>query len=283
MSKIVIMTDSTCDLSQELIEKNNIVVIPLFVNFSFAEYKDGVNITTPKLYELVEEHNELPKTAAVSIAEFINMFEKYLTDDNEIIYMGIAQTMSRTYENALMAAQEVNEDRIHVINSANLSTGIGLQLLKACKYRDEGRPVPEIIKCLNKNSTLVRSQFAIEKMDYLHKGGRCSGVTKFVGTVLKIKPIIVVREGKMDVGKKPIGKMKAALDAMLKMAEADKDNIDLDNIIITHSMADEACQYLNEKAKEMFPEANIITTNAGCVISSHCGPGTIGILYMLKD
>ena len=283
MSKIVIMTDSTCDLSQELIEKNNIVVIPLFVNFSFAEYKDGVNITTPKLYELVEEHNELPKTAAVSIAEFINMFEKHLTDDNEIIYMGIAQTMSRTYENALMAAQEVNEDRIHVINSANLSTGIGLQLLKACKYRDEGRPVPEIIKCLNKNSTLVRSQFAIEKMDYLHKGGRCSGVTKFVGTVLKIKPIIVVREGKMDVGKKPIGKMKAALDAMLKMAEADKDNIDLDNIIITHSMADEACQYLNEKAKEMFPEANIITTNAGCVISSHCGPGTIGILYMLKD
>ena len=282
LSNVTIITDSTCDLTPEIIKEKNIVVLPLYVNFSFASYKDGDGITTDQLYKLVEEHNELPKTAAISVADFIEAFTKYVNDGNEIIYGGISSAMSRTYENALLAAKEVNEEKIHIIDAANLSTGIGLQILKACKYRDEGKSATEIVELMNKNVSLVKSQFAIETMEYLHKGGRCSGIARFFGSLLKIKPIIVVRDGKMSVGKMPHGKMKVALDAMLKMIEDDKDNVDLDNIIITHSKADSYADYLLPKVKEMFKEANVFLTNAGCVISSHCGKGTIGILYMLK-
>lgn len=283
MSNVVIITDSTCDLSKEIVEKNNIVVIPLFVNFSFGSYKDGDGITSKELYDLVDKYKELPKTAAISIGEFIEYFTNNLTDDNEIIYTGISSMMSRTYENAIMAAREIDENRIHIIDSGNLSTGIGLQVLKACKYIKEGLSAKEIVGLMNKNSALVRSQFAIETMEYLHKGGRCSGIAKFFGSLLKIKPIIVVRDKKMSVGKMPHGKMKVALNHMLKMIEDDKDNVDLDNIIITHSIAPDACVYLSQKVKELFPEANVFSTDAGCVISSHCGQGTIGILYMLKE
>lgn len=279
---VVIITDSTCDLNQETIKEKNIVVLPLYVNFSFGSYKDGDGISAKDLYALVEKHKELPKTAAISLGDFITAFKKYINEGKEIIYAGISSQMSRTYENAMLAAKEVSEEKIFIVDAANLSTGIGLQILKACKYRDEGKPAKEIAALMWENVNLVRSQFVIEKMEYLHKGGRCSGLTRFLGTLLKIKPIIVVRNGKMSIGKLPHGKMKVGLDTLVKMLEADKDNIDLENVIITHSEALEYKDYLLKKVTSMLPQANITVTEAGCVISSHCGAGTIGILYMLK-
>ena len=280
---VKIITDSTNDLSKELIEKLGIIVVPLAVNFSDESYLDGVNITVEDLYKKVREKNELPKTSAISVAALIELFEKYVNDGHEIIYMGISKQMSSSYNNACLAAQEVAEDKIFVVDSMNLSTGIGLLLLKACKYRDNGDDAKTISDKLNRDNKLVLSQFAIEKMDYLHKGGRCSSVAKLFGTLLKIKPIIAVRDGKMHVQKKPIGKMQRALDEMIKQILADKDKLDTEHIFITHSLAFEYCDYIYQKLKPELPDVDIITTVAGCVISSHCGKGTIGILYMVKE
>lgn len=280
---VKIITDSTNDLSKELIEKLGIIVVPLAVNFSDESYLDGVNITVEDLYKKVSEKNELPKTSAISVSALIELFEKYVNDGHEIIYMGISKQMSSSYNNACLAAQEVAEDKIFVVDSMNLSTGIGLLLLKACKYRDNGDDAKTISEKLNRDNKLVLSQFAIEKMDYLHKGGRCSSVAKLFGTLLKIKPIIAVRDGKMHVQKKPIGKMQRALDEMIKQILADKDKLDPEHIFITHSLAFEYCDYIYQKLKPELPGVDIITTVAGCVISSHCGKGTIGILYMVKE
>ena len=279
---VKLITDSTNDLNKELLEELDILVIPLYVNFGEESYKDGVDITTEGLYKKVEEKNELPKTAAVSVSDFINVFQKYIDLGYEIVFTGISSYMSSTYQNAILAKNEVCDEKIFVVDSKNLSSGIGLLLLKAAKDIKNGLSAKEVAANMEENTNLVLSQFVIEKMDYLHKGGRCSGVAKFVGTLLKIKPYIIVRDGKMSVGKKPIGKMQVALNALLKQIEEDTDKVDLDHILITHSLAYEYRDYLYEKLSLMFPNVDIISTVAGCVISSHCGKGTIGILYMLK-
>lgn len=280
---VKLITDSTNDLNKDILEKYDIEVIPLFVNFDDESYRDGIDITTEGLYQKVEEKGKLPKTAAIPQETFREVFQKYIDLGYEVIYTGISAQMSRTFENAMLAKRELNSDKVFVVDSMNLSTGIGLLLLKAVKDIQAGLSGKQVAKNMEKNTKLVLSQFVIEKMDYLHKGGRCSGVTAFVGTMLKIKPYIVVRDGKMSVGKKPIGKMQIALNALLKQIEADKDRVDTDHILITHSLAFEYRDYIYERLQPMFPNVDIISTVAGCVISSHCGKGTIGILYMLKE
>lgn len=283
MRKIKLITDSTSDLSKELLKENDIEVIPLYVNFKEDTFKDGVDITTAELYKKVEEYGVLPKTAAINQMTFLEVFEKWYNLDYDIIYMGISKALSRSFENAFLAAREIDETRIKVIDSMNLSTGIGLLLLRASKYIKASLPLENIVNNLKNDVLKVRSQFTIPTMEYLYKGGRCTGIQKFFGTMLKIKPIIVVRNGSMQVGPKPRGKMKIALDALLKMLDLDKDNVDDNNpIFVTHSMADEDATYLETEVKKRYPNTPIYVTEAGCVISSHCGKGTIGILYMLK-
>lgn len=282
MNKVIIMTDSTCDLMPDYIKKNNVVVVPLHVNFNEEEYYDGVNITTMELYKKVEEKGILPKTSAVSVGEFEQQFEKYLNAGYDIVFTGISSFMSTTYNNAVLAAGGEYNKRIFVVDSKNLSTGIGLLVLKMVKMRDNGMNALEISNEAIKIVPRIRSQFAIKKFDYLYKGGRCSTVSALVGSVLSIKPIIEVRDGKMSVGKKPMGKMKRALDTMLEMIDKDKENVDLDCIMITHSIADDSCKYLMDELAKRFNKDILMETHAGCVISSHCGEGTIGILYILN-
>ena len=280
---IRILTDSTNDLDAKTIAEKGIEVLPLFVNFSDATFQDGVDITTEQLYKLVEEKNELPKTAAIPQQTFIEVFSKYVEAGDEVIFTGISKQMSRTYENAVLAAKEVCEDKIFVVDSMNLSTGIGLLVLKACKYRDQGKSAKEIADLLEKDNKRVLSQFAIERMDYLYKGGRCSGMAKIFGTLLKIKPLIAVRDGKMHVAKKPHGKMKVALDIMIDQLREDLPRLDQDVVLITHSLAFEYCDYIRTEISKFLGDTPILSMVAGCVISSHCGQGTIGILYMVNE
>lgn len=280
---VKIITDSTCDLGDELAKKLDVEIIPLYVNFSDEAFLDGIEITTEKLYEKVAEKDELPKTSAIAIPTFMEYFEKHVKNGDDVIYLGISRQMSRTFENAIMASKEVDENKVFIVDSMNLSTGIGLLLFKAAEDRDKGLSASEIASNIEKNSKLVLSQFAIETMEYLHKGGRCSGVARFFGTMLKIKPIIGVRDGKMSVIKKPIGKMKVALDAMINQIIGDKDRLDTSRILVTHSLAYDSCEYIKSRLEVEFPGVEIVCTVAGCVISSHCGRGTIGILYMVKE
>ena len=281
---VKIIVDSTQDLTKEILDKNGVEVVPLSVNFSDGEsYLDGVTIQTAELYEKVKIKKELPKTAAVTVGTLIEIFKKHIDNGDEIVYTGISAQMSRSYENALLAKEELETDKIYVVDSKNLSTGIGLLILKAIKDRDSGLSAKEIAANMERNRELVLSQFAIEQMDYLYKGGRCSSVAKIFGSILKIKPIILVRDGKMHVGAKPLGKITKALDIMIKQIVDDKDRLDTDHILVTHSIAPESAKYIIPRLKELFPGVDIIETVAGSVIASHCGPGTIGILYMVKD
>lgn len=282
MNKVAIITDSTCDLSKEIIESRNIKVLPLYVRFGEHTYRDGIDITTDRLYELVEQKNEIPKTSAVSPGDFIEAFEPLIKDGYDIIYTGIGSSLSGTFQSAHIASLEFPENRIYLVDSKNLSTGIGLLVLKACDLRDRGLSASDIKDRLLEIVPKVRSQFAIKTLDYLHKGGRASGTAKLLGTMLRIKPIIQVRDGKMDVYTKTMGKMSRALDVMLTDYINLGEQIDLDYVMITHSQAGKLVDYMSEIVNQKLKPNKLFVTEAGCVISSHCGPGTIGILYIVK-
>lgn len=286
MSKIIITSDSTCDLSQELIEKHNIKIVPLYVNFGSESYKDRVEMNVDNMYEKVKNEGVYPKTSAATPDDFYQFFKPLLDEGYEIIYTGIGSTLSSTLQSANIARNDFSEEeqsRIHLVDSKNLSTGIGLLVLKAVTFRDEGDTALEIVHKLEEIVPKVRSQFVVETLEYLHKGGRCSGLTRFIGTALRMKLLIKVTDGKLDVYKKAIGSTKKALNLMLDEFYGLLPDLDKEFLFVTHSNAYKNYDYIDGKlasVKDSFD--NIYETKAGCVISSHCGEGCIGILYIEK-
>ena len=282
MKKIKIISDSTCDLSRDLVEKHDIEIVPLYVNFGEESYLDGVNLNVETMYDLVSKKKVLPKTAAPSPGAFVEVFKKYLEQDYEIIFLGIGSKFSATFSSASVAKQTLESEDIYLVDSLNLSSGTGLLILKATKYIEDGLTAKEIKSRLEEIVPKVRSQFVIDTLDYLYKGGRLNALSALVGGMLRIKPIIKVREGLMAVGKKGRGSMKNGIDLMLNEVFSEKDNIDPEFVMITHSLNDDYASYIKEEVEKEITFKNVNTTTAGCVISSHCGKGTIGILYILK-
>ena len=284
--KIIIASDSTCDLTEELIKKYDIKIVPLYVCFGSSSYKDRVEMNVDKMYEKVKAEGVYPKTSAATPDDFYEFFRDLLTNDVEIIYTGIGSTLSSTLQSAYIAKGEFSEEeqeRIHLVDSKNLSTGIGLLVMKAATFREEGYSAKEIAEKLETIVPKVRSQFVVETLEYLHKGGRCSGLTRFIGTALRMKLLIKVTDGKLGVHKKAIGPTKKALNLMLDDFYAELPNLDKEYLFITHSNAYKNCEYVNgklESIKDSFD--NICETKAGCVISGHCGEGCIGVLYIEK-
>ncbi len=280
--KVKLLVDSTCDLPLEYLNENNVELIPLLVTFNEDEYLDLVGINTNELYQKVDELKILPKTASRSIGSFMETYDKIFAEGyDQIIYICISSKFSGTIQNARLAAEDYN-GKVLIHDSANLSTGIGLQVIKAVNWVKEGKSGEEVLALLEDLAPRVRAQFAVESLDYLYKGGRCSQTSYFFGKGLKIKPIIKVVDGGMIVYKKPIGKMVNALNKLLEIIKEDVENLDLETVMITHSLAEDSKNYLYEKLQEIVPEKSIMITDAGCVISSHCGKGTIGILYIVK-
>ena len=285
MSKITILTDSTCDLSKELIEKNEIKVIPLHVSFpnDSKTYLDGVDITSEEIYNYADKHGVLPKTGAVNIEEFNEVFYKEMKEGNEVFYVGIGSGLSSTYNNARIAAQSFEEGKIALVDGQNLSTGTGLLVLKAAKLRNEGHSLEEIKAEVERCVPLVSAKFCIDRLDYLYKGGRCSGMTRLVAHALKIHPVAKLIDNKLKVYKQPRGKYENAVDVQIDEFINDLPNIDTSNVFITHSgRIDGFDDYIYRKISPLMDKENIHITLAGSTVSSHCGPKTIGILYILK-
>ena len=282
MNKVVIFSDSTCDLMPETIKEFDIHIVPLYVNFKDESFKDGVDMTSPLLYEKVEKTGIMPKTSAATVKDFIDAFTPFINDGYDVFYTGISSKMSVNMQNVLAAASEFDDNRVFVSDSLNLSSDIGLLVLRACKLRDEGKSAKEIKEIIDELAYHVKGGFVIKSMDFLYKGGRCSALSKIFGTILKIKPFIRVKNGSMYVHKKPRGKFHSAIDVMIEEAIEDIPNMATDYIMVTHSLGDEYAPYIIDKLKEK-TDIPIMETYAGCVISSHCGKGTIGILYILKD
>lgn len=279
--KVIIASDSTCDLSKELIQKYDVKMIPLHIIFGEESYDDNVNMNLELLYQKVEECGELPKTSAAAPKEFYRFFKQYVDEGYDIFYVGIGANLSSTLQSAMIAADDL-DGHVVCIDGGNLSTGTGLLVLKACTYRDQGYNVHEIAEKITNIVPRVKAQFVVETLDYLHKGGRCSGTTRFIGGLLRIKPMIVVREGKLSVGKKFIGSMKKAITGMVNMFLNDVEHLDPEFVFITHTMAFDKVPFIQDMIKDVHID-NLFDTVAGSVIGSHCGKGTIGILYILKD
>lgn len=281
MRNVKIFTDSTSDLTKDIYTEKNISVVPLYVNFDETSYIDGVNITTAELYKKVEEYGKLPKTAASSPADFYNAFKPYIDENYDIVYIGISSGLSSNLQSASIAASDLPEGRIHIVDSLNLSSGIGLLVMKAVDFARQGFSAEEVAVKVRELIPKVKTAFVIDTLDYLYKGGRCSALESFIGGVLKIRPIVKVVDGKMILGQKLMGKRQKALDTMLSNVIKEKDNIDPDRVMVTNSISDDS-EYLITELQKSLNVKEIIETQAGCVISSHCGPNTIGILYIEK-
>lgn len=282
---IKIIADSTCDLSQELLNKYDISILPLYIHMGDMEYKDGQDINPEELYKWSDEHGTTPKTAAPSVGDAMEIMRPYVEQKRDVLIFTISSDMSASCNNARLAAEELEwQEHIRVIDSENLSTGIGLLIIRAAEMAADGSSLSEVAEEIERLKPQVRASFVVDTLEYLHRGGRCSATAKLFGTMLKLKPKIVVENGKMDASKKYRGKIDNVIMDYVMDLKPMLDNACEDRVFITHSGCDDsiiALVYDYLVSLGIFQE--ILITRAGCVISSHCGPGTLGVLFIEKN
>ncbi|PWM46147.1 MAG: DegV family protein [Clostridiales bacterium] len=282
MGKIKVSAETTCDLSAEVLKKYNISIIPLNVIMGEETFLDGINIHKEDIFEFVEKTKILPKTAAPSVGVFSDFFTELTKDGSSVIHISISSGFSSTVNNAEVAAREVGN--VYVIDSFNLSTGIGLSVVEAAVWAQKDDVTPEqIVEHITKDIIpCVDASFIIDRLDYLYKGGRCSGVAVLGANLLKLKPCIEVTNGKMDVGKKYRGSFKDAIKTYVKdRLSGDKSLFVPDRVFITSPTRNqEFYDAAHQAVEEMGIFKEIIETSAGCTITSHCGEHTIGILFV---
>ena len=281
MSNIVITGDSTCDLSPELRQRYNIDILPLGVTLGGKVYKDGVDITPDDIYAHHDKTGELPKTTAANVDEFYNFFKKFADEGKTVIHFDISSGMSSTFNNARIAAEEF--ENIYVIDSANLSTGIGLLVVAAAEMVNEGLEAEEIVAKINDMVPKVDASFVIDNLEYLYKGGRCSALAAFGANMLKLKPCIEVKNGAMGVSKKYRGRYADVLKTYVSERLGDGNDIDNSRVFVTHAGCDEeVVKQVVEQVKEAGIFKEVFLTRAGCTVSSHCGANTLGVLFIRK-
>lgn len=277
MKKIAISAESTVDLTKELIKKYNIHTLPFGIHINDQFFLDG-EIDNVKLFELVSETGKLPKTQAVNEFQFIEHFDKLTKEYDAVIHFSLSSEISSAYANGVLAAK--NYKNVYVIDSRSLSTGIALLVLNACKLRDEGKDAEEIVQTVSARIPAVQTSFMLEKVDYLYKGGRCSLVAYIGASVLGLKPQILVKDGKMEPKRKYRGKFEKAIIKYVNDTLEDYNTPDYENVFITYSTApEESVKEISAILKEKGFE-NVYPTTAGCTISSHCGPHTLGIIFI---
>lgn len=282
---VKIISDSTCDLSGKLIEQYGISILPLHIHLGAEEYQDGASITPDEIFRWSDENKTTPKTSAFSLDEATELFQACRGEGDELVCFAIASGMSASMNVMRLAAEELGlEDSVYVIDSANLSTGIGHLVIEAAILAREGKNAAEIVAHVEALKPKVRSSFVVDTLTYLHRGGRCGGLAALAGGMLQLHPRIAVLDGKMEPGKKYRGKMPAVLLTYVKEMEEDLKNARPDRVFVTHSGCDEAV--VNEvrsylESLGVFHE--ILETRAGGIVSSHCGPGTLGVIFIAQD
>ncbi len=279
--KIKITSDSTCDLSAELLQKNDIALFPLTVIKDDKAYSDGITITTDEIFAHVAAGGDLCTTTAGSMGEYLDLFGKYADSYDAVIHISLSSELSSSYQNACLAAEEFSN--VSVIDSRNLSTGQGLVVLKACEMAQNGASVEEIKETVTAYTEKVEASFLLDQLGYMVKGGRCSTVAALGANLLNLKPCIEVKNGKMGVVKKYRGSYTKCLSSYVKDRLADRDDLDKGTLFVTHTpVSDDCLQAVKEAVDSCADFENIYWTTAGCTISCHCGPGTLGVLFVRK-
>lgn len=280
-NKIIITCDSTQDLGAELIEKYGIKVHPLIVSMGDDVYLDG-EVTPDDLYDFFDKTGKLSKTAAPGPDVTENFLKQFVDEGYTVIHFAISSQMSATFNIHRMAGEELGN--VYVVDSANLSTGIGLQVIYAAELLKAGKSAEEIVEAVKEYGKKVDASFVVDTLEYLHKGGRCSSVAALGANLLKLKPCIEVKNGAMGVGKKYRGRYADVLVNYVKERLANKEDIDDTRAFITHSgCSQEILDLVEAKVKEEFNFKELYITRAGCVVSSHCGPNTLGVLFAHKS
>ncbi|MDE7446432.1 MAG: DegV family protein [Lachnospiraceae bacterium] len=279
---VKIISDSTCDLSKDLLKRYDISILPLHILLGEEEYLDGVNITPQEIYSWSDQKKTTPKTSAPSLEDAMELMKPYVEEGRELVCFSISDDMSTSGNVMRLAAEELQaKGLVRVINSENLSTGIGLQVIEAAIMAKEGKDAETIVRHIESLRPFVRASFVVDTLTYLHRGGRCSGLAAMAGGALKLHPRIVVEEGKMKPGRKYRGSMNKVIMSYVTDMEENLKRAKKDRVFITHSgcekeLVDEVKAYLHSLGQ--FDE--ILETIAGGVISSHCGPGTLGVLFI---
>lgn len=283
MNKIKIFADSTSDIPVQWREQYEISIVPLYTVFGDESLRDGVDIKPEQLFQRVSREGHLPRTAAPAPSDFIQAFAPYIEQGDDILCISLSSELSSTYQNALLAASEFPEDRITVFDSLNLSCGFGMLVMKAARAAANGSTLEQIVDMLTRTRPLIDTEFVIDTLEYLYKGGRCSGMQNLIGSLLKIRPVIKVIDGKMTPAYKVRGKREKALEQMLQNALNQREHMDNDIIVVVHALAEEDALMLQARLQKETGAQEVLLTTAGCVISSHCGPQTIGIMYAKKE
>lgn len=279
--KIKITSDSTCDLNQELLTRYNISLAPLSVICDGKDYKDGITITPAEIFAHVAAGGELCSTSALSIGEYTDLFQTYAADYDGIIHINIGSGFSTCYQSACLAAEDF--PNVRVIDSQNLSTGQGLVVLKAFELAENCSDLDTLAEQLREFTKKVEASFLVDKLDYLVKGGRCSSAAALGANLLSLKPCIEVRDGKMTVVKKYRGNYAKCLAGYVKERLAERDDIDRTNLFVTKTEVSEDCyQGVLDAVHTYGGFQNVYETVAGCTVSCHCGPGTLGVLFVRK-
>ncbi len=277
--RVIITSDSTTDLSPELLERYDIKLMRLGITLNDRNYTDGVDITPEIIYENYKANKSLPKTSATNPGDCAEFFARYTQDGSSVVHFTISSEMSSTYQNSVIAAQDF--ENVHVVDTRNLSTGGGLLVLTACELREQGLDAAEIAQRCRELAPCVDASFVIDSLEFLHKGGRCSSVAMLGANLMNLKPCIIVKDGKMSVGQKYRGKFDAVLQRYIADRVGDASDIRRDKIFITHAGCDEAVvRACLEKLRSLAEFDNIYITRAGCTVSSHCGRNTLGVLFI---
>ena len=284
MKKVRIVADSTCDLNKALVEKYDINIIPLCIVMDGKSYYDGEEVTPDEIFKWADENKTTPKTAAIPFDKTEAVLKPIMDAGDDIIFFGISSKMSTTCNVARIFAEQNEYDRMFVIDSENLSTGIGLQVIKAAEMAADGKSAEEIVAEIEAARSRVRASFVVDTLTYLARGGRCNAVTALMASAFKIHPLIAVKDGAMGVAKKYRGKLPVALVNYVSDLKEQIANAEPRRVFITHSGCDgETVEMVRKMVEEMGVFEEIIETTAGGVISSHCGPATLGVLFYEKD
>lgn len=278
---IKITADSTCDLSLEIIERYNIDILPLYVVENEKSLRDGIDVSPEDIFDFVEKTGGSVSTSAVNTNDYINYFTKIKKNYDAIIHINISSEFSSCYQNALIAAETVGN--VYPVDSRNLSTGSGHIVVEAAEMAESGASPEEIVSAMKELTKKVEASFFIEKLDYLRRGGRCSALTALGANLLSLHPCIEVKDGKMGVGKKYRGNMQKVAEQYVKDRLEGRTDIQTDRIFVTHSPSDrKLVEFVKAEIPKYMKFDEIIETDAGCTVSSHCGPNTIGILFKRK-
>ncbi len=279
--KIKILSDSTCDLSPELLEKYNITVVPLIVMKDDQEYRDGVTITPADIFAHVAAGGSLCSTAALSVGVYQDIFEQYAKEYDGVIHVNIGSGFSSSYQNACLAAEDIAN--VRVVDSQNLSTGQGLVVLKAAELAQSCTDLDALHSELTAFTEKVEASFVLDQLKYMVKGGRCSSAAALGANLLNLKPCIEVKGGKMSVVKKYRGNYVKCLTSYASDRLANREDIDDQRIFITHTpVSDEQLEAVKDTVAQLGNFRETLVTDAGCTVSCHCGPGTLGVLFVRK-